>query len=77
MSFHDFGDINVTIETGDGTHGRIEVKGPRTFVDQIDWARAQKTAITLASFAPTMHGAVALAVQQQYAAWHGYQTFRA
>lgn len=69
---HDFGDIAVSI-TGPMDEASVQVRGPAEFVKNIDWDAVYSTARLFAAHSDGGCMAIALAVQQKYAAWHGTQ----
>lgn len=72
LSFHhNFGDIAVSI-TGPMEQASVQIRGPREFVERIDWDAVYSTARLFGAHTNSCM-AIALAVQQRFAAWHGTQ----
>ena len=72
MFYKDFGSVAVRI-SGPHDDAKVEVIGPRAFTDQVDWERVYDTARLFASHTDSPYMAVALAIQQRFAAWEGTQ----
>jgi hypothetical protein len=73
LNFHqDFGDIAVSI-TGPMDQASVQVRGPAEFVKNINWDAVYSTAQLFAAHTDGSCMAIALAVQQKFAAWHGTQ----
>jgi len=66
-----FGAITVTI---DGNNGQITVQGPKAYIEGINWDSIYESARILGPHAASSYMAIALAVQMNYAAWHGLQS---
>jgi len=64
----DYNDITVNIQTGE-----VTVAGPIEFVNNINWARVQRTAEMFAVHTSPVN-AIKSAICQQYAAWKGALT---
>lgn len=70
--YKDFGSITVSI-TGPIDNARTQIRGPVEFIKTLDWDSVYSTAALFASHTDEPCMAIALAIQQKYAAWHGAQ----
>ena len=68
-------EINVQTLTDVATDGTVTVRGPKDFVERLDLAEIERTAVLFAGpFAPTAEQAIRLAVWQQWTSWCGLRT---